>query len=96
MTNLSNPVHRVTSAKRHEKSQTRAIVLSLEPPAAVGVRLKGTHQTYRLDAEVIYELAVRHHSKRIEKRAKELQRSERLVWRGAVAKATKELLADLK
>jgi hypothetical protein len=70
MTDLNKRVVRISAARRYEKSKTRAVILSLEPPASVGVRLQGTRQTYRLEGESIYELAVRSHEQRIIKRAR--------------------------
>lgn len=95
MTDLNKTVRRVTSAKRHEKSKTRAVVLSLEPPAQVGVRLQGTRQTYKLEAEAVYELAVRSHERQIERRAKQIAKAEHLPMRRATAKARKELQKEL-
>lgn len=96
MTDLNRRVARLTTARRHEKSKTRAVVLSLEPPASIGVRLAGTRQTFRLEAESVYELAVRSHTQRIERRAKAIAKSEGLKMRSALVKARKELSADLK
>jgi len=81
----------MTTASRHEKSRTRAIILSLEPSAAVGVRLVGTRQTYRLPAEAIYELAVMAHEREIERTAKRIAKADKVPMRTAKAKARKEL-----
>lgn len=96
MTDLNKRVLRLTAARRHEKSRTRAVILSLEPPASVGVRLRGTRQTFRLEAESIYELAVRAHENRIERRARQISKSLALPMRSARAKARKELKEDLR
>jgi len=96
MTDLNKRVVRITGARRHEKSRTRAVILSLEPPASVGVRLQGTRQTYRLEGESIYELAVRHHEAQIEKRAKRIAKDELKPMRSARAKARKEMAKELK
>lgn len=95
MTELNKPLRRVTSARRHEKSKTRAVVLSLEPPAQVGVRLQGTRQTYRLDAESVYEIAVQYHQRRVDKRARQIAKAESLPLRRAMVKARKELQKEL-
>ena len=96
MTDLTKIVRRVSAARRHEKSQVRRVILSLEPPAQVGVRLQGTRQTFRLDAESIYELAVRHHEQRIEKRARAIKKERpELRQASARAKARKELAKEL-
>lgn len=58
MTELAKRIQRKTSARRFEKSKARKVILILEPPATIGVKLEGTRQTYRLDAEVLYEMAV--------------------------------------
>lgn len=96
MTDLNKSVRRVTSAKRHEKSRTRALILSLDPPAQVGVRLQGTRQTYRLDAESVYEMAVLQHQRRIDRRARQIAKSENLKLRQAMVKARKELQEELR
>src|SRR5262245_58742316 len=89
MTKLEKSIRRKTSATRFEKSEHRAVIITLEPTATVGVRLEGTRQTYRLDAEVVYELAVRSHIAAIDKRTREL-RKEGLPLRSARSKAAKE------
>ena len=95
MTDLHKRVVRISAARRHEKSRTRAVILSLEPPASVGVRLQGTRQTYRLDGECIYELAVRHHEAQIEKRTRRIAKEELKSMRSARVKARKELQKEL-
>jgi len=94
MTNLNKVIRRNTSAHRHEKSKTRAIILSLEPPAKVGVRLMGTRQTYRLDAESVYEIAVLAHERQIEREAKRLVKDCKSI-REARAKARRQCKALL-
>lgn len=97
MTELSKTVSRLTNATRHEKSKRRRIILSLEPDRLVAVRLQGTRQSYRLDAESIYELAVRSHENQVERRAKAIKReSPHLRLGQARVKARKELAAELK
>lgn len=96
MTKLDRPVRRTTAARRHEKSKTRLIVLSLEPPAKVGVRLAGTRQTYRLDAESVYELAVQAHEREIERVAKRIAKAEALPMRQARSKARKQCKEETK
>lgn len=96
MTPLDKKVVRVSHARRHEKSKRRAIILSLEFPALVGVRLQGTRQTYRLEAGQVYELAVRHHEQRIEREAKAIARSESVPLRRARSMARKKLAEELK
>ncbi len=96
MTDLSKPIRRVTAARRHEKSKTRAVILSLEPPAQIGVRLQGTRQTFRLDAEAVYEIAVRSHENRIERLAKQLSKADGLPMRSARVKARKQMKEELR
>jgi hypothetical protein len=95
MTALTKTVSRVSGAHRHEKSKTRALVLTLEPPAKVGVRLQGTCQTYRLDAEAIYELAVRAHEATIERLAQKIVKRDKMRVGSARALARKECRALL-
>lgn len=96
MTDLKKRVVRVSAARRHEKSRARHVILSLEPPAEVGVRLQGTMQTYRLSAEEVYELAVRGHERRIERRAKQIAREDGCTLRRARSQARKELKKELR
>ena len=96
MTELNKPIRRVTSARRHEKSKTRRVILSLEPSAEVGVRLEGTRQCYRLHAEQVYELAVRWHEKRIEQRARQLVKVESVSMKRARNRARQELRSILR
>lgn len=96
MTDLRKPVRRVSIGRRREKSKARAMIVSLEPGDLVGVRLQGTRQTFRLGIEQIYELAVRHHANKTDKRARQIAKSEGLRLRSATAKARKELKDDLK
>lgn len=94
MTELNKPVSRKTSAAKYEKSKHRRVILSLEPTAKVGVRLEGTRQTYRVDAEVFYEFAVRLWVAAVECRTKQLVKSG-MTRRSATAQARKELLKEL-
>lgn len=87
MTILTKSVKRTTKSYRHEKSKTRAYILSLEPTAKVGVRLFGTRQTYRLEAAAIYELAVRAHEREIEREASRIAKAEKISIRKARTKA---------
>ncbi len=96
MTDLLKPLTRKTSARVHEKGQGRPVLLCLIPSAKVGVRLAGTRQTYTIDAEAVYSIAVKMHLQAVEKRAKQIHKSEGLKMRSATAKARKELAARLK
>jgi len=96
MTDLRKTVRRVTVGKRRDRSKSRALVISLEPGDIVGIRMQGTRQTYRRGIEAIYEDAIRYHLARIEKRARQITKSEGLKIRSATVKARKELAQDLK
>lgn len=96
MTDLRRTVKRVTIGRRRDRSKSRALVISLEPGDLVGVRMMGTRQTYRIGIEGLYELAIRSHMARIEKRARELVKRDGLKPRSALVKARKELQGDLR
>lgn len=93
---LNKKVARKSAARIHEKSRTRRAILTLEPTAFVGVRLEGTRQTYRLDAEELYSVAVKIHETRIEKLAKTIAKNEGVKLRSARAKARKKMAEKLK
>jgi hypothetical protein len=76
MTNLNKTIHRTTSAQRHEAGKTRAVIITLAPPAFIGLRLKGTKTTYFLEAEVAYELAIRSYTNEVEREAIRIKKSE--------------------
>lgn len=95
MTELTKSIVRLTRATRHEKSKRRKIILSMEPQASVGVRLQGTRQTFRIDAEVLYEIAVKRFEVEVEKRAKQIFKTGVRI-KTARAKARKELGIGLK
>lgn len=100
MTELNKPIKRETAATQFDRSEHRRIIVSIEPSgrdnATVGVRLKGTRLTYRVGVNSIFNLAVQHHINRIEKRARELYKTEKLPMRTARARARKELAKKLK
>ena len=96
MTPLTKPVRRLTVASRHEKSKTREIILSLEPPATIGVRLKGTRATYRLPAEAVYELAVINHARDIDREARRIAKEEGIRVSAARPKAERKLRSRLE
>lgn len=96
MTDLTKPLTRKTAARIHEKGEKRAVLITLIPPAKVGVRLAGTRQTYQLDAEAVYSIAVKFHLANVEKRAKQIHKTEGLKMRSAMAKARRELAEKLK
>lgn len=96
---LNRTVKRETKANIFERSQNRNLIVSIEPAgrdgALVGVRVKGTRQTFRVSVNSIFNLAVGFHNQKIEKRAKQLQK-EGVPARSAKAKARKQLAEDLK
>ncbi len=55
MTRAVKPVRRETAASL----QGRPIVVSIEPPSLIGLRLKGTRKTEYLPAEAAYWIAVK-------------------------------------
>lgn len=95
-TELIKKVTRRSSATIHEKSQRRAVILSLEPTAAIGVRLAGTRQTYKIDAEVLYSFAVKQHELTIDRRAKAIRKATGKTPKAARAAAAKELRSELE
>jgi hypothetical protein len=100
MVELKKRVRRKTSATVFDRGR-RHVFLSLEPSAglrqeSVGVRLAGTRDTYRIEAESLYSIAVKIHNAAIEKRAKQIQKAQGCPIRSARSKAKKELAADLK
>jgi hypothetical protein len=100
MTELTKPIKRETPATVFEKSQSRNIIVSIEPAgrseAVIGVRLKGTRQTYRVGINSVYNLAVQHYVNRIEKLAKRLHKEEKVPLRTARARARKQIDKELK
>lgn len=99
MTELTKPVKRETPATVFERSQSRNLIVSIEPAgrdgAVIGIRVKGTRQTYRVGVNSVYNLAVSLHVSRIEKRAKQLKK-DGLNIRSARSQAKKELDKELK
>lgn len=96
MTDLRRTVKRVTIGRRRDRSKSRALVISLEPGDVVGVRMMGTRQTFRVSIEGVFEYAMRQHLARIDKRTRQIVKSEGLKPRSAMVKARKELAHDLK
>jgi hypothetical protein len=94
-TQLTKIVKRKTPATVFDRGR-KHIILSLEPSAFVGVRLAGTRRRYLVDAESIYSIAVKMHNQEIEKRAKQIAKSDGVRIGTARAKARKELEGMLK
>jgi phosphoglucomutase len=95
MTDLDKTVKRRSHATRTEASKSRRVIVTLEPDQKIGFRLEGTRDTYRLDIESGYELAVRSHVSDVEKRAQQLKKSG-LRAASARAQARKELKGRLR
>ena len=91
MTALVKPVQRVTAARRHEAGKTRKVVIVVAPPAEVGARLQGTRQTFWLNAEQIYELAVRQFVRDVEDEARRIAKREGIKLASARVKARRHL-----
>lgn len=96
---LTKTVYRETEATVFEKSQFKDIIVSVEPTrggALIGFRLKGTRDTFRLPVGSLFVRAVEHHNGKIEKKARQLHKEEKLPMRSARARATKALKEDLR
>ena len=61
MTMLKRKLTRETSATIFEQGRHRAVMVSLEPPCLIGLRLKGTRRTFYLSADKAYLAAVKAH-----------------------------------
>lgn len=96
MTELTKPLTRKTTARVFSKGQKRPVLLTMIPPARIGVRLAGTRDTYQIDAEAIFSIAVKMHVAEIEKLAKRIAKNEGIRIKSATAKARRELAAKLK
>lgn len=58
MTKLNKAIKRESSDSIFEQRKARPVIITLNPPNLVGLRLKGTLRTYYLPAEKLYRLAV--------------------------------------
>lgn len=61
MTMLKRKLTRETSATIFESGRHRAVMVSLEPPCLIGLRLKGTRRTFYLPVDRAYLSAVKAH-----------------------------------
>lgn len=59
MTKVRKAVRRETFGCLYESGKSRPVIVSIEPPNLVGLRLKGTRRTYWLTAESIYMQALK-------------------------------------
>ena len=96
MTDLTKKVVRKSAGRVFSAGQNRRVLVVLVPPAVVGFRLEGTRQTYTLDAEACYAIAVQQHVNAVEKRAKQIAKTEGVRIRSARTMARKELDGRLK
>lgn len=97
-TTLTKPVVRKANSTMFDRG-TRNIIFSLEPgthghPDVVGVRLAGTRRTYRANlgtvAQFVMEADIDAARRRIERRAKELNKSQGMPLRTARRLAREE------
>jgi hypothetical protein len=95
MTDLDKPIKRRSHASRTEAGKRRRVIIILEPDQKIGFRLEGTRDTYRLDIESGYELAVRSHVSDVEKRTGQLKKTG-MRAASARAQARKELKGNLR
>jgi hypothetical protein len=96
MTDIKKVVRRVTIGRRRDRGKSRALVISIEPGDVVGVRMQGTRQTFRVSIEGVFEYAMRNHLAKIDKRARQIAKSEGIKMRSAMVRARKELAEDLR
>jgi len=85
-TKCKKPVYRETAGGVLERGKIRPVIVSIEPPNIVGVRLKGMRTTYYLTSEAIFMQAVKAkvaHTKR-EKAKAQGKTGKRSVARGVV------------
>jgi hypothetical protein len=61
MTMLKRKLTREASATVFELGRRRAVMMSLEPPCLIGLRLKGTRRTFYLPVGKTYLAAVKAH-----------------------------------
>lgn len=89
---LTKDVYRTSKGSTYEQGERRQIILVLSPPAQVGFRLVGTRQTYFLDAEVGYAIAVKRFLVDVERRAKLIKKELGCSIKSARSRARRELL----
>lgn len=61
MTTLKTPIRRETSGTIFDRGQRRRVIVSLEPPNVIAVRLKGTRTEHRITSEAVYMMALKAH-----------------------------------
>lgn len=79
MTNLTKSIKRVSNGYVFYRGKARAVVIGIEPPQIITLRLKGCKQKHQLTADELYWLAVKRDVREIEKnkRKKKIKRSFR-------------------
>ncbi len=96
---LTRPVIRETSTEVFDRSKSRNLIVSVEPAGRegtfIGIRVKGTRETYRLGLTSIFNLAISAHEGKVRRKAKELEKAG-IKARSAKAQAAKELAKELK
>lgn len=94
-TKLKKNIERETSAFAREIGRNREIIVGIRPPGIVTVRLKGVRGVYKIDAEILYAIAIKRFANDIENRTKQLKKSGMRIT-SARSQARKELQATLK
>lgn len=98
-TKLTKTIRRDTDSMVFSASKHRNIVISIEPSskgAVIGLKLKGTRDIYRLGVSTVFVQAINNHEGKVERRAKQLVKDEKISRRAATARAKKELAGLLR
>jgi hypothetical protein len=98
-TKLNKIISRETDASVFDSGKYKDIIVSVEPArdgALIGFRLKGTRDTFRLPVGSLFTRAVDHHIAKIERRAKQINKDEKVPLRSARTRARKELAKELR
>jgi hypothetical protein len=95
---LTKRVVRETPTTVFDRSKLRYLIVSVEPAGqqgtSIGLRIKGTRQTYRIGLRAVFQQAIRLHEQRIERRFNELKKAG-IPPRSAKVQARKELNKEL-
>ena len=95
MQELNKAIHRISAATRRDRGQERAIVSSLLPPAYIGFRIAGRVQTFLLDIEVAYELAIKQYARDVERLALRIRKDEGIRLASARKRAEKAMRDEI-
>lgn len=98
-TKLTKRVSRDTDSTVFSASKHRNVVIMLEPSskgAVIGLKLKGTRDIYRIGVGSVFFQAINNHLAKVERRAKQLVKDEKMTKRGAMNRAKKELAGLLR